>query len=304
MTPPRAAMKAYAMLAIVMLLWAGNSVIGRAIRNDIPPFTFGFARWALACLIVLPLVAKRLRADRAMLLQHWPIVLGLGVIGVGGFNAFLYSGLHYTTATNSLLLQAAIPAGVLIMDRLFYGVKPLRQQILGVSLSTLGVLEIIFRGDLAAITGLHFGRGDALVMCGVVAWSIYTALLRRRPPVDATSLLAATFVIGAMTMAPLAATEWTQAMQIDWRPGVIAAVAYVAVLPSIVAYFLYNRAVADIGPGKAGQAISLMPLFGALLAMVTLREPLQSYHVAGMALILGGIAVSALAGRWGQRPST
>lgn len=297
MTIARAALKAYAMLAIVMLLWAGNTVIGRAIRDDIPPFTLSFARWSLACLIVLPLAAKQLRADLAVLLQHWPVVLALGVIGVGGFNAFLYSGLHYTTATNSLLLQAAIPAMVLLLDRIIYGTRPLRPQILGVGLSTLGVLAIIFQGDLAAIAGLHFGRGDVLVMCGVLAWSIYTALLRRRPPVDAVSLLAATFVIGAVTMVPLAATEWTQAMAIDWRPGVIAAIAYVAILPSVVAYFLYNLAVAKIGPGKAGQAISLMPLFGALLAMITLNEALHGYHIAGMALILGGIATTALAGR-------
>ena len=73
----------------------------------------------------------------------------------------------------------------------------------------------------------------------------------------------------------------------------MSAFAYVAIFPSLLGYFLFNRAVAMIGAGRAGQSMTLMPLFGALLAAALLNEPLHAYHYVGMALILGGICLSA-----------
>ena len=114
-TPRRAGTAlAYAMLCVVMALWAGNSIVGRAVRDTIPPFTLAFARWAGALCLVGPFAARRVAADRATLRRHWRIVLLLGLVGVAAFNGFLYSGLRLTTATNGLLLQATVPALVLL----------------------------------------------------------------------------------------------------------------------------------------------------------------------------------------------
>jgi drug/metabolite transporter (DMT)-like permease len=95
-------------------------------------------------------------------------------------------------------------------------------------------------------------------------------------------------------MIPLAATEAQEIARIAWTPGTIAACAYVALFPSVVAYFLFNFAVAEVGAGRAGQAINLMPVFGALLAAVLLPQPPYGYHTAGIGLVAGGIAVSWL----------
>ena len=94
-------------------------------------------------------------------------------------------------------------------------------------------------------------------------------------------------------MAPLAAWE-TQPLV--WRPGVGAAFLYVALLPSLLSYFIYNHATRIVGPARAGQAITLMPLFGAFLSAALLGETLHSYHFVGMVLILAGIVLSVLAG--------
>lgn len=288
--------RAYAMLALVMLLWAGNAIVGRAVRHDIPPFTLALVRWAGALLVLTPFAMRQVIADRAAILRAWRPILLLGLLGVAAFNAFLYSGLRYTSATNGLLLQAAIPALVLACDFAFFRIRPTIGAMLGVLLSTIGVVLIVFRADPAAILELRLGFGDGLVLCGVIVWSLYTSLLRLRPALHALSFLAATFVIGAVAMLPLAATEAPEIAAIAWRPEIFAAAAYVAVLPSVIAYFLFNKAVAVVGSARAGQAITLMPLFGALLAAALLGEPLQPYHFVGMALIVLGIATTAWLG--------
>lgn len=284
----------FAALALVMLLWAGNSIVGRAVRDDVPPFTLAFVRWMGALIVVLPFAWRHLQTDGAALLRHWRIVLTLGLVGVAAFNGLLYSGLRHTTATNALLLQAGIPALVLLFDRTIFGLRATRWQVLGVTVSTLGVLAIITRGLPEALLGLHFGGGELLILAAVLAWSLYTSLLKLRPGIHPLSFLTATFVIAAVAMAPLAVHEWQQGERIVWGPLAFESMAYVALLPSAVAYGLYNAAVADLGAGRAGQAITLMPLLGALLAAALLDEPLLQFHFLGMVLILAGIVVASL----------
>ena len=282
--------RTYAMLVFVTLLWSGNSIIARAIHADIPPFTLAFCRWAGALLLLAPFAARHIRTDGAEIRHSWRIILILGVIGIGCFNAFLYSGLRYTTASNGLLIQAAIPALVLLLNRIFFSVRSHWGAVAGVMIAAAGVLTIIFRADPAALMALRFGKGDALVLCSVLAWGLYTVLLRLRPAIHPLSLLAVTFLIGALTMAPLSLYELTHE---GMRPttGVLLGILYVAIFPSIIAYALFTRAVAEIGAGAAGQMISLQPLFGALLAAPLLGEALHRYHLGGMTLIVLGIAL-------------
>ncbi len=299
MTPsaPAAARRlwlSFAALALVMLLWSGNSIVGRAVRDDVPPFTLAFVRWIGALAVVLPFAWRHVRADRAVLLRRWKIVLTLGLVGVAAFNGLLYSGLRHTTASNALLLQAAIPALVLAFDRAIFGVRASGLQVLGVLISTLGVVAIVTRGVPEALLHLGFGTGELLVLTAVLAWSLYTSLLKRRPVVHPLSFLVITFAIAALAMAPLAAHEWQQGERIVWGPLALGSMAYVALFPSAIAYGLYNAAVTDLGAGRAGQAITLMPLLGALLAAALLGEPLLGFHFAGMGLILAGIVVSNL----------
>lgn len=291
----------YASLAVVMLFWSGNFIVGRAMQGAIPPFTLAFVRWFGASVLILPFAWPHLRKDWPLLKKHWRITLLLGVAGVGGFNAFVYSGLRFTTATNGLLLQAAVPALVLACNYMVFAQRSSLLQIIGVLLSMLGVVLIVLRGHLEALLGMTINFGDVLVLCGVICWAAYTSLLRIRPACHPLSFLLATFLIAIVTMLPLAAGEFFSGMRPPITHATLGAFAYVAVLPSLVAYLLYNAAVRDLGAGSAGQTITLMPLFGALLAALLLDEKLQAFHWLGMAVILSGIALGAWASRQGTR---
>ncbi|HEY6814815.1 MAG TPA: DMT family transporter [Croceibacterium sp.] len=294
----RSEARAFALLGLVMLLWAGNSIVGRAVRDDVGPFTLAFVRWAGASLVLAPFALRPLVRDWPAIRRSWKTILLLGLLGVAAFNALLYSGLKHTTATNALLLQAAIPPAVMLFDRLFFGTRATAWQAAGVTASVLGVVTIVFEGDPAAAMRLHFGLGDALVLVSVVVWALYTVFLRLRPAISPVSFIATTFFIAVVALAPLAA--WEQ-QPLVWGPRLAGAFVYVALLPSLLSYFIYNHATAIVGPAKAGQAITLMPLFGAFLAAGLLGEQLHPFHFAGMALILAGIVIAALAPRQRER---
>ena len=297
MMPAESQYRAFASLGLVMLLWAGNSIIGRAVHDDVGPFTLAFVRWAGALLVLTPFALRPLRRDWAAIRRGWKAILLLGLLGIATFNALLYSGLRYTTATNALLLQAAIPPMVMLLDRLFFGVRAGGGQALGVSASVLGVVVIVFEGDPAAAMRLHLGLGDALVLIAALVWALYTVFLRLQPAISPVSFVAVTFFIGVVAMAPLALWEWQGGQGIAWSPRIAGAFLYVALLPSLVSYFIYNRATRIVGAARAGQAITMMPLFGAFLSALLLGEALHPFHFAGMALILAGIVIAALSGR-------
>lgn len=181
---------AYVSLVLVMLLWAGNSIVGRAIRDDVAPFTLAFVRWLGAFALLAPFAIKHVVKDSALLQRNAGIVLLLGVLGVGAFNALLYTGLHHTTATNGLLMQAAIPPLVLVFNALFFAERAGAAQIGGVTLAALGVVLIVVRADLDVLLHFTFGFGDLLILCAVVTWALYTSLLRLRPDVHPLSFLA------------------------------------------------------------------------------------------------------------------
>ena len=284
------------MLGMTMTFWAGNAIVGRAVRGEIPPLMLAFSRWTLALLILAPFAWRRTVAQRALIRRPWGAILFLGLAGVAAFNGFLYSGLRYTTAANSMLLQGLIPTLVVIVGSVFFGEKAPWRQVAGIALSTLGVTFIVFRGELSEILRLRLGMGDLLVLCGCAAWAIYTASLRLRPPIDPLVFLFVTFAIGALAMGVGALSEAQAIAQMHWNGRMVAAIAYVAIFPSILAYMSFNAAVSHVGPGAAGQAISLLPLLGAVLAAMILGEPLFPYHLAGMALILGGVLLG-----WGAR---
>lgn len=288
---------AFAALAATMLFWSGNLIVGRAMRDEIPPFMLAFARWAIAFGIILPFAVRHIMADRERLIAGWKSVLFLGVVGVGSFNAFLYYGLHFTTATNASLLEAAIPAFVLLFNLMIFGQRATANQVFGVLISAVGVVVIICHGHLETLLGLKFGIGDMLVLAAVLAWAIYTSMLRLKPACHPLSFLAVTFGLAALTMAPFAATEMGAIRAMRWGPDVIGAMLYVGVIPSIFAYALFNFAVEEVGAVRAGQANNLLPLFGAFLAVWLLSEPLHLYHAVGMILIIMGIGLGWMASR-------
>ena len=287
----------YLLLTLVALFWAGNAVVGRAARDLVPPFTLALARWSGALLLLAPFAWRTVLADAARLRVHWRIVLPLGLLGVAAFNALLYSGLHYTTATNSLLIQAAIPPLIAAFAFALFRDLTNRRQIAAIALSMTGVVIVVCQGDLNVLLHLKIGLGDGLILIASAAWALYTVLLRKRPAVHPLSFLACTFAIAVAAMAPLAVLEAAQGRAVTWGAPTLGAMAYVAVFPSLVAYLLYTRGVDLIGPARAGQFVNLLPLFGAMLSVLLLGEALHGYHLLGGLFIVGGIAGFAAAGR-------
>ncbi len=271
------------------LFWAGNAIVARSITDEIPPVALAFWRWAVAALLIAPLAWPHLARDIPLMLRKWPIVLVLTTLGVSVFNTFLYIAAHTTTAINIVMLQTAMPIVVVIATFLIFRDTLTGRQAAGIAASFLGTLTLISHGDPAVLLGLDFKRGDLWMLAAVVSYAVYTALLRLRPPVHGLSFVFATFALGTILLLPfyIAETAWDHPMPLSLHA--VAAIGYVAVFASILAYLAFNRTVELLGANTAGLVVHLVPVFGTVLAVLLLGEQLHAYNLIGIALIALGL---------------
>ncbi|MBL8395954.1 MAG: DMT family transporter [Candidatus Accumulibacter sp.] len=288
----------YLLLVLTTLFWSGNMVIGRAIRDQVPPLSLAFWRWAIALALVLPLALPHLRAQWSLLRRNWKSVVLLGLLGVGGYNTLAYIGLQYTPATNAVLLNSFIPIATITLSWLFLKKRLRAIEWGGVLLSFTGVTIIVCRGDPDTLAGLSLNIGDLWMLGAVFTWALYTIGLQWRPVgVDAMLLLAAFTCVGLLALAPGYAWEVAQGRTISVSASSLAGIAYTGVFPGFLGYVFYNRAVGEVGASKASLFIHLMPVFGTILSAIFLAEIPQSYHYLGIALIFAGIYLTTASPR-------
>ena len=284
---------AYLLLSFMALCWAGNQVLGRAVAGHIPPIAYSFLRWSLATVIVLPFALPHVRRDWPVIRTHWRYLAFVGAIGGGLFNTLQYIGLNHTTALNSLVLNSTGPIFIAMASFLIFRERLTLRQAGGTAVSMAGVLGIITKGDLDVLHALAFNNGDLLLLTGMATNGIYTALLRDRPVIHWLSFLFMLFLVSALVVLPFLMWEIASGARMEVTSFTLAALAYVAIFPSVVAYICLTRGVELIGANRSGIFLHMIPLFGALLAIGLLGEPLRVFHVIGFALILCGVALAS-----------
>ncbi|WP_431855731.1 DMT family transporter [Azospirillum sp.] len=274
------------------LFWSGNFVLGRAVADAVPPVALAFWRWTLGALILLPFALPYLRRDLAVMRRHWKIIVLLTVPGIAVFNTFAYIGLGHTTALNGVMIQSSMPVMIVGMSFLFFRDTVTPVQALGIAVSLTGAMTLVSRGDPAALANLRFNVGDLWILAACVAYAAYTALLRRRPGVHGFSFIVVTFLLGSAMLLPFMVWEGLSGRPLQLTLTSVAAIGYVAVFPSILAYIAFNRAVLLLGANRTGLSIHLIPVFGSILAMLFLGERPQWFHAAGIALIAAGVVLA------------
>jgi drug/metabolite transporter (DMT)-like permease len=288
---------AYIYLLITAFLWGGNAVAGKFAVGHISPMFLTVLRWLFAFLIVATISNRQLRHDWPILRNHLPLLAALGAFGFTFFNMALYSALNYTSAINVTIEQAGIPMVIFVANLLLFGTRVRLGQVLGFSLSLVGVALTAGHGDLASLSNLKVNLGDALMLIAILVYSGYTVALRFRPAINWQSLMAVMTFFAFLIAVPFALWEWQTgaAMLPDLTGWTV--VIYTAVLPSIVAQVLFIKGVEYIGANRAGLFINAVPIFGTFLAVILLGEVFHLYHAVALILVLGGIWIAELSSR-------
>ena len=290
----------YLLLTLTVLFWSGNFILGRGIRELVPPVSLNFWRWMGAMLIILPFGFSRVVNSRELLLKNWKMVALMSIPSIAIFNAFIYTALQTATAINTVLVNAMIPIFIALTAWLTFSDRLSMRQTFGVFISLAGLIFIVTRGQWALLKELRLSTGDLWTLGASLAWAVYSVALRKRPrEMDPIAFLTVLIAFGLIFSLPFYLRELVIKGGFSLTPTSLASLAYVAVFPSVLSFIFWNYGVDKVGPNRAGIFFHLMPVFSIVLAIIFLGETLRTFHLLGMLLIFSGIVLTTLPGKVG-----
>ena len=280
-------------LIYMAIVSGGNGAAARLATGQVPPLILVFLRWLIVCLS-LSLLFKRedWREFGRLFRRHWFTLGWMGLVGYSGFNALFYIAAYHTSGVNLTLLQSAIPALVLLGAAIIFRLPIRITQVAGMALTFVGVLLVAAKGDLTRLADLSFDRGDVLVLIVCVFYAAYTLGLRVRPPSPPLVFFAGVATAALFWSIPMAAIEiGSGAAYWPSTKGWLITV-FIAFGPSFTGQLSFMRGVDLIGPARAGLFANLIPIFGALAAVVVLGEHFYAADAIAVALALAGISLA------------
>ena len=282
---------AWLVLIATLMLWSGNWIVARAVRDDIAPGIATVGRLAIVLAILLPFAWAGLRRKLPGLsAREWKILAALGFTGGGLHLGLQWLGLHFTTATSGILYLSMSPIFILMMAAPL-GERIGSRQWAGVAISFCGVYLIATQGRPSVPS---FNIGDLMALASMMMWAGYTVLLRvRRDALTTIELLVMVCAFGAVFMAPWVGYEVLAKAKIQLTQWGFLAVLYSALGSLLLAYAGWSYVVRRLGAARAGVTLHLMPAFGVVLSALFLSEYPFWYHFAGIALILAGVGLSS-----------
>jgi drug/metabolite transporter (DMT)-like permease len=296
----------YGLLLFPPLFWAGNLLIGRAFAAELPPFGMAFWRWIIALAVLVPFIWPEFKRNRRETLRAWPILFACGLTGFAGYPVLNYIALQTTPAATAAMLNSTLPLMVPLFAWVLTREPPSGRVVTGILVSFLGVGWIIARGELSVLTSLSIGQGELLVLLAVACYALYSVFLRYRPATLSPLLfLAGTCAAASACLLPFWLWEEANGHSIPLEPYAIGSLLFIGIFAALVANALWNRCVATLGPTLTGASFHLMAVYSAGLAALLLHEPVHTFHLVGVALILAGFSLAILPRRAaGTRPAS
>ena len=269
------------LLLLMVLIWGSNFSIVKVALQDFPEAAFNASRLAVATGVYLGVIfATPARARlQALTRKDWIELAFLGSIGTFFYQFCFVSAVKRTSVGNGSLIIGISPIVIALMSAVVghERIRPVRW--LGIAVALVGLYLVVGHGvDVSGQTW----RGDALMMAGVICWSIYSVasqgILKRHSPLI---VIALTFSIGA-TLYVLAMTPWL--ITTDWRA--ISRFSWVMMLTSALlalnlSYWIWYTGLQRLGGSRTSVYSYLTPVVAMVVAAFWLGEPISANQVAG-----------------------
>lgn len=286
--------------ALANLFWAANAIVGKAAVASMPAFTLSQFRWLLAFVIIAPFGVRKVIAQWSWYKANFKILVILSFLSVGIYNTFQYWALEYTQPVKVGAMLALMPLAIAVASSLMGGLKQTTSQWFTTVIAVVGAVTVVTNGQFTSLmSGDGAGFGELLMVLAISGWAVYSVLLKRLPNVGISIVGMVTFFIGigCVLILPFWLTNvitepvFVPTGKLWWS------VLFVAIFPSIVAYFAWNSAIRIGDATIAGLMVTSAPLFNAMLSMIFLDLTVSPVQWLGIAVVISGVAATLLLGK-------
>ncbi|MGI8657277.1 MAG: DMT family transporter [Candidatus Limnocylindria bacterium] len=279
---------AYLMLTGMAVAFGGTWVAAAVAVDVAPPFAIAAIRFGIASVLLYAWARFANRPLSPIGRRDWPLIAGLALTAVAGYNWLFLTGLTLAPASDgAIIVPGLAPVFTLLFAGLFLGERLGARGIIGLTVAAVGLLLVVSPSGAADERRL---LGDLLFITGAVFWGVYSVLSRiahRR--FDAVSTTLYGTALGTVILVPLAIAEGGFGSVIDAPAAALAGIGYLAVFGTAAAFVLFNLGVARIGAARASAFALLVPVIGALSSVALLGESLGPLTVIGGLIVLAGL---------------
>lgn len=279
-------------MTMMVFIWGFHFVIMKDALGDISPLTYNALRFAVGAPFLSLLVVR----DRSLLRLHrdevGPVLLTT-LAGPVAYQVLFAFGISHTTATNSALILATMPAWTAAVS-LVIGLAELRRVLLGGLVMTLiGVALVVLSRAGANLSLAHDDLiGSVLLLAAAIV--LGTSNIYRKVVVDRVGSMRATiwtYYINMVTLSLLAAPELISLSADDVPLGSLPNVAYSGVLSGVGGFIFNNYALSKIGPTRTSSYFNFNPVVAAFAGIVIVGEPFSVGLLVGGVLTLSGVMI-------------
>lgn len=284
--------RAYGLLLLVTVIWAGNFPLGKLGLGELGPLTLTATR----ALIAAPLLLAAARLSRgalpALTRRDYRIFTVISLTGLVGNTTVWYWGLKYTSPVAAGILGASAPVVVALVAAAWLRDRLSPLNVLGIVVTVLAVVLTIARGSFEVLRTLSFNKGDLIILGSQVAWVSYTLYGRANTSALPTvTLQAGAHVVSALVLVPLALFErpWESLARASWLGwGVI----LYSAGPITLGHLWYYQGIRVVGAGRAAVFMNLIPFLVIGLSWLLLGEPVRWYHAVGASAVIAGVVLA------------
>lgn len=280
---------AYLVLTAMAVCFGGTWVAGAVAVDAAPPFTIAAVRFGVASVLLYAWARLSRRPLSPVARGDWPLIAGLGLTAIAGYNWLFLTGLTLAPASDgAIIVPGLAPVFTLILAGVILGERLGPRAFAGFGVAAVGLYLVVAPGGTTDPQRL---LGDLMFLAGAVCWGVYSVLARiasRRFDAVSTTLYGA--ALGTAILIPAAALEGGATRLIAAPAEALAGIAYLALFGTVAAFVLLNLGVARIGAARASAFALLVPIVGVLSSVALLNERL------GPTTLIGGIVV--LIGLW------
>lgn len=280
------------LLGVVVLAWGFTWIVNKQLLHYMPPIWAAAARTLVgaAALLLLGLALRRVawpvKADL-------PVILSVGLLHMGAFAALVSLGMLYVPAGRSAVLAYTTPLWVIPGAWLFLGESVSRARQAGLALGLLG-LVVIFNPLDFDWSNRDALVGNGLILLAALCWAANIVYVRAHRWVTPPFELALWQALLASAVLSVVAYTTEGAPQVTWSADLAWLLSYAGVFGIAVAYWAAVNVNRALPAGVTSIGLLGVPVFGLLCSAVLLHEPVSASLLAGMALIVGGIAAGVI----------
>ena len=293
--PPRAGLKVYGALLFSVTAWGASFVAARYVLSSfvpgmpvLSPVLLATVRFFMATVVFVVILLFRRPPVERIRRQDIAALIVLGQVGISVYFWLQYTGLKLTNASvSSVLVVGLIPLATMVVSGLARRESLRGKRAAALALGACGVLVVSGQNGFGVALETGFLLGSVCLVANAFCFAVYSTLMRKmREQYSSLVLTAAVTVSGTagLLLASAFTQDWSSLLRLE--PVQWAAVVYLSLVCSVLAYFLYNHALSYLEASKAAVWLYLEPVVAMLLGSLLLGEAISAHTIAGGAIIL------------------